>query len=250
MRESGWDGPIAREAMQRAMNGEVPANSAPPTGGPVPWPNLVGSPGSVRALDRDVQVLCVHRLPRLVLFGGLLSSEECDLLIEMARPRLEPSSTVDSWDGGSQKSNFRTSQGMFFERGECDIVRRLESRVSELVQWPIDHGEGLQVLRYGPGEEFRPHHDFFEPGLPSSPRILERGGQRVASLLIYLQAPLSGGQTEFPAVGLEVVPVQGNAVLFSYDRPDPETKTLHAGKPVVEGEKWVATKWLRQRAFA
>ncbi len=250
MRESGWEGAIARAAISRAMNGEVPADPAPSVERALPWPNLTGSPCTLRALDREVQVLSVLRLPRLVTFGGLLSRDECDLLIETARPRLEPSSTVDNWDGGSQKSDFRTSQGMFFERGECEIVGRLESRVSDLLQWPVDHGEGLQVLRYGPGEEFRPHHDFFEPGLPSSPRLLERGGQRVATLLIYLKAPRSGGQTEFPDIGLEVVPVQGNAVLFSYDRPDSGTKTLHGGKPVVEGEKWVATKWLRERAFA
>ena len=67
--------------------------------------------------------------------------------------------------------------------------------------------------------------------------------------MIYLDAPARGGATIFPDVGLEVMPVRGNAVFFSYDRPHPDTRTLHGGAPVLEGEKWVATKWLREGRF-
>jgi prolyl 4-hydroxylase len=78
---------------------------------------------------------------------------------------------------------------------------------------------------------------------------LKRGGQRVATLVMYLQEPEQGGATTFPDVGLEVAPVRGTGVFFSYDRPDPVTRTLHGGAPVLAGEKWVATKWLREREF-
>jgi len=65
----------------------------------------------------------------------------------------------------------------------------------------------------------------------------------------YLNTPTSGGQTIFPDVQLDVAPIRGNAVFFSYDRPHPITRTLHGGAPVLEGEKWVATKWLREGRF-
>ncbi|MFY7983000.1 MAG: 2OG-Fe(II) oxygenase, partial [Burkholderiaceae bacterium] len=78
---------------------------------------------------------------------------------------------------------------------------------------------------------------------------IQRGGQRVATLVMYLNTPTRGGGTTFPDVGLEVAPIKGNAVFFSYDRPHPLTKTLHAGAPVEDGEKWVATKWLREGVF-
>jgi prolyl 4-hydroxylase len=78
---------------------------------------------------------------------------------------------------------------------------------------------------------------------------LERGGQRVATILMYLNTPDGGGATTFPDVGLEVTPVKGNAVFFTYDRPHPDTKTLHGGAPVTAGIKWAATKWLRERRF-
>jgi prolyl 4-hydroxylase len=71
----------------------------------------------------------------------------------------------------------------------------------------------------------------------------------VASLVMYLNTPTRGGATTFPDVNFEVGPVKGNAVFFSYDRPHPMTRTLHGGAPVLEGEKWVATKWLREGRF-
>ncbi len=114
---------------------------------------------------------------------------------------------------------------------------------------PSSLGEGLQVLRYLPGAEYRPHHDYFDPAKSGTAAILERGGQRVGSLVMYLNTPEKGGGTIFPDVALEVAPIQGNAVFFSYDRPHPVTRTLHGGAPVIAGEKWVATKWLRQGRF-
>jgi prolyl 4-hydroxylase len=65
----------------------------------------------------------------------------------------------------------------------------------------------------------------------------------------YLNTPAQGGATVFPDVQFDVAPVRGNAVFFSYDRAHPATKTLHGGAPVIEGEKWVATKWVREGPF-
>ncbi|MDB5827167.1 MAG: proline dioxygenase, partial [Variovorax sp.] len=189
------------------------------------------------------------RHPRVVVFGNLLAQEECDALIAIARVRLARSLTVETQTGGEVLNVDRTSDGMFFERGENEVVARLEKRVARLLQWPLEFGEGLQVLRYSPGAQYRPHYDYFDPAEPGTPTILLRGGQRVGTLLMYLQAPEQGGATTFPDVGLEVAPLPGTGVFFSYDRPDPATRTLHGGAPVLAGEKWVATKWLREREF-
>ena len=121
--------------------------------------------------------------------------------------------------------------------------------MAALMNWPLENGEGLQVLRYGPGAEYKPHYDYFDPAQPGTPSILKRGGQRVASLVCYLNTPERGGATVFPDVQLEVAPVKGNAVFFSYDRAHASTRSLHGGAPVVEGEKWVATKWVREGRF-
>jgi len=138
---------------------------------------------------------------------------------------------------------------MFFERGENELIQRVEARIAALLDWPVRHGEGLQVLRYRPGAEYLPHYDYFDPAHVSTPAILKRGGQRVGTLVMYLNTPTAGGATTFPDIKLEVAPIKGNAVFFSYDRPQPMTLTLHGGAPVREGEKWVATKWLREGVF-
>jgi prolyl 4-hydroxylase len=184
-----------------------------------------------------------------VVLGNLLSAEECDAIIESAKPRLARSLTVQTATGGEELNPDRTSNGMFFNRGQTPEVTALEERIARLVGWPVENGEGLQVLHYRPGAEYKPHYDYFDPDEPGTPTILKRGGQRVATLVMYLNEPTRGGGTTFPDVGLEVAPVRGHAVFFSYDRPHPSTRTLHGGAPVLEGEKWVATKWLREGEF-
>ena len=188
-------------------------------------------------------------MARVLVFGGLLTAAECDALVELARPRLLRSETVDTATGGSEVNAARTSDGMFFARGETELIARIERRIAALLRWPVERGEGLQVLRYRPGAEYRPHHDYFDPGQPGTAAVLARGGQRLATLVMYLDTPAGGGATSFPDIGLEVAPVKGHAVFFSYDRPHASTRTLHGGAPVLAGEKWVATKWLRERRF-
>jgi prolyl 4-hydroxylase len=166
-----------------------------------------------------------------------------------ARPRMARSETVDNATGGSEVNSARTSDGMFFERGESPLIDRIERRIATLVNWPLVNGEGLQVLHYRPGAEYKPHHDYFDPEQAGTATILRRGGQRVGTLVMYLNTPERGGGTTFPDVALEVAPIKGNAVFFSYDRPHAVTRTLHGGAPVLAGEKWVATKWLREREF-
>ena len=251
MLASGWDPAVARAALEQTLH---PSETAPPTllpaALPVPGPDLAGAPSVLRLPDREVQVLFTLQQPRVVLFGGLLSHEECDALMALSMPRLARSETVQHDTGGSEVNAARTSDGMFFERAEAPLVQRIEQRIAALLHWPEDRGEGLQILRYRPGAQYRPHFDFFDPAQPGTAAVLRRGGQRVGTLVMYLNTPTRGGATTFPDFNLEVAPIKGHALFFSYDRPHASTGTLHGGAPVVEGEKWVATKWLRERVFA
>jgi prolyl 4-hydroxylase len=242
----GWQKDIANYAIERAKAGSL-SEGAIPDPIPVPVPDLAEAPVRVPTPDRDVQVLGSMKHPRIVVFGGLLSHEECDEVAELARPRLTPSSTVDNWSGGHEHTHARTSDGGYFELGEFPVIERIEARIASLVRWPVSHGEGVQVLRYGPGHEYIPHDDYFDPTVPGGSVLLERGGQRVATLIIYLRSPEKGGATVFPESGFDVAPIKGNAVFFSYDRPHPISRVLHGGAPVIAGEKWIATKWLREK---
>lgn len=252
MMESGWEEEIAVEALEDTLRGFL-ADHAKANGLPapvvVPEPLTMSGDVTLPTPDREVAVLTTMKNPRVVVLGGLLSHDECDQLVELARQRLSRSETVQLDTGASEVNSARTSEGMFFGRGENPVCSRIEARIAALLHWPLENGEGLQVLRYRPGAEYKPHYDYFDPSQPGTPTILKRGGQRVASLVMYLNTPKRGGATIFPDVNLEVSPVKGNAVFFSYDRPHPMTRSLHGGAPVIEGEKWVATKWLREGRF-
>jgi prolyl 4-hydroxylase len=116
---------------------------------------------------------------------------------------------------------------------------------------PPDHGEPIQVLHYTPGAEYKPHHDYFDPVQPGNDRVLAMGGQRVATLIMYLNDVEAGGSTVFPRLGLDVLPRRGAAVYFANTQESGEidARTLHGGSPVVAGEKWIATKWIRQGRY-
>lgn len=252
MLAAGWSEDVAVEAMEGTVRGHLEQQAVQqglPPAVPVPDPALDEAPLYVDGGDRRVHVVQAMYNPRVVVFGGLLADEECEALIELAKPRLARSLTVATQTGGEEVHQDRTSNGMFFQRGENELVQRIEARIGKLLNWPVENGEGLQILHYMPGTEYKPHYDYFDPGQPGTPTILKRGGQRVGTLVMYLAEPEKGGGTVFPDVHMEVAPKRGHAVFFSYERPHPSTKTLHGGSPVLAGEKWIATKWLRERAF-
>jgi prolyl 4-hydroxylase len=252
MMSSGWEEDVALVALEETLAGflkqHAKENGLPPSV-MVPEPDLVESPSSVIIDGHEIKIVMTLRNPRVVVFGNLLSHDECDALVALARPRLARSETVVTATGSSEVNVARTSNGMFFGRGENPVCARFETRIAALLGWPVENGEGLQILHYRPGAEYKPHYDYFDPAQPGTPTILKRGGQRVGTLVTYLNTPERGGGTTFPDVNLEVAPVKGNAVFFSYDRPHPMTRTLHGGAPVLAGEKWVATKWLREGRF-
>src|SRR5438105_1274256 len=252
MLASGWSEDVAIDAMETTLRGHIDDQAVAqglPAAVPVPDPPLEESPLYVDAGDRRIHILQAMFNPRVVVLGGLLSDQECDDLIGLATPRLARSLTVAIKTGGEEINSDRTSNGMFFQRGENELVSRIEERIGRLLAWPVENGEGLQILHYTPGTEYKPHYDYFDPAAPGTPTILRRGGQRVATIIMYLAEPEKGGGTVFPDVHMQVAPKRGNAVFFTYERPHPSTKSLHGGAPVLAGEKWIATKWLRERKF-
>lgn len=243
---SGWADAVAAAALRDVA---LAQGGGTPAGAVLPEPEPADARSVIMLPDREVTVLMALTKPRVLLFGDLLSHDECDALVALARPRMARSQTVDKLSGGSEVNDARTSDGMFFERGETALIETLERRIAALLRWPLERGEGLQVLRYGEGAEYRPHFDYFDPAHPGSAAVLQRGGQRLGTLIMYLSTPQRGGATVFPDAGLQVAPIKGNAVFFNYDRPSQGTGTLHGGAPVQQGEKWVATKWLREAVF-
>ncbi len=189
--------------------------------------------------------------PDLIVFGNVLSRDECEQLIALSQSKLARSTTVDEATGRAEVHAHRTSSGTFFAVNETPFIARLDARIAALMRQPVENGEGLQILNYQIGGEYKPHYDYFPPEQPGSAAHIATGGQRVATLVIYLNQVEEGGGTVFPELGLTVAPVQGSAVYFSYcnSKNQVDPLTYHGGNPVLKGEKWIATKWVRQRAY-
>ena len=168
-------------------------------------------------------------------------------MVRLAKPKLTRSTVVNAATGAYDVHEARTSRGAHFERGENELVRRIEARIADLTSLPIENGEPIQILHYMPGAEYKPHFDYFDPKLAGNEKVLAMGGQRIATLIMYLNDVESGGSTIFPDIGLDVLPHKGNAVFFAYssERGELDARTLHGGSPVASGEKWIATKWIR-----
>ena len=201
--------------------------------------------------DREVELAAVMSNPNIAVIRGLLSDEECDEVIRLSRGKMKTSQVVDRESGGSYESSVRKSEGSHFERGENELVRRIEARLSALVDLPVNRGEPLQILHYGPGGEYKAHQDFFEPKDPGSAVLTRVGGQRIGTVVMYLNDVPEGGETAFPDIGFSAKPIKGSAVYFEYQNAEGQLdyRCLHAGMPVIRGDKWIMTKWLRERPY-
>ncbi|XP_072988406.1 probable prolyl 4-hydroxylase 3 isoform X2 [Typha latifolia] len=220
------------------------------------------------AVDGDhivgAQGLCLSQF--LGLYNcSLLSKEECEYLIELAKPHMEKSTVVDAATGKSKDSRVRTSSGMFLRRGQDKIVRTIEKRIADFTFIPVEHGEGLQILHYEVGQKYEPHYDYFLDEYNT-----KNGGQRIATVLMYLSDVEEGGETVFPSAkgnssslsyynelsecakkGLSVKAKRGDALLFWSMRPDAtlDPSSLHGGCPVIKGNKWSSTKWMHIQEY-
>ena len=201
--------------------------------------------------DRKVRVSSRLSKPVVAVLDDLLSMEECNELIRLSRIKLQRSTIVDPASGKETVIQERSSYGTFFANNETEFISKLERRIAAVMQWPAENGEGLQILNYKVGAEYKSHYDYFPPGDPGSAVHLAKGGQRVSTLVIYLNDVEEAGETMFPEIGLSVTPKKGSAVYFEYcnSKGQVDPLSLHCGVPVVAGEKWIATKWMRQRRY-
>ncbi|WP_338759057.1 2OG-Fe(II) oxygenase [Massilia sp. METH4] len=239
---------VRERQLQRAQPAAGPAVAGPYRYG---TPTIRHRANAIVTSDRTVRVVMRVEQPVIAVLDDVFSAEECDGVVALARARLEPSATLSPMTGENQVKDHRTSQGAFLDAPEDPLLKRLNRRIGEIMNQPVAHGEALHVLHYGVGAEYKPHHDYFDPANPGFAATLKRGGQRVATLIVYLNDVEEAGDTIFPKLGLSIVPRKGSAVYFEYANDDGQLDeaSLHGGAPVLRGEKWVATKWVRQGVF-
>ena len=192
---------------------------------------------------RRIEILSTSPLVRAV--PEFASTAECDWLIAAARPRLARAAVYNNPTGVDPG---RTNQFAAFNFANADIIIEIvRSRIANLIGAPLGVLEVSQVLHYDAGQEFVLHCDFLDP--QQMREEIARNGQRILTVLIYLNEDFDGGETSFPRLELKHRGRIGDALVFASTdktgRPDPQSQ--HAGCPPTKGEKWVFSQWVRDR---
>jgi prolyl 4-hydroxylase len=250
----GFTDPQARSTAQVISTAPVQSVTKAENGHPLPelWHELLaaaaGKEYSVRRLAPGA-----NGEGGIFRVKNFLTAEECQYLIHLAA-RAFPESRTEVHAG------IRTSTQIGLYHNQSPELKKISSRISQLTQSRLDHGEMIQVIRYQPGEEFVQHTDYFEEGLTSE---IDKAGNRAMTLIVYLQQPGSErGATVFPKQDppIRQLCAVGDGVLFynlkrrqhpSSGRSAYEGDPLatHLGEKVEHGEKWILTWWVRERKY-
>ncbi|KAL3499511.1 hypothetical protein ACH5RR_038604 [Cinchona calisaya] len=206
--------------------------------------------------------------PRAIIYHNFLSKEECESLINISKPHMQPSTITEHYSRGHSRIKkdtiFQTGSITILARGHDKTVSEIEKRIADFTSIPVENGEGFVVLHHEVGQKFLPHYDFFIDGYNRS-----NGGQIIATVIMYLSDVEEGGETVFPEAkgnisvvpcwnemfrgqrGLSVKPKRGDALLLWSLKPDAtlDFSTVHGSCPVIRGNKWSSTKSIRAHEY-
>ncbi|XP_065869496.1 probable prolyl 4-hydroxylase 12 [Euphorbia lathyris] len=185
--------------------------------------------------------------PRVFLYKGFLTDEECDHIISLAQAPKERVLGKGDDLGKFPENELLTSSESLLNM-DNHILARIEERISAWTFIPKENGKPLQVMHYGV-EEANQHLHYF------GNRTLISNAPLMATLVLYLSNVNEGGEILFPdseefgsdcGKGSNILkPTKGNAILFFNARPNasPDKSSSHARCPVRKGEMWSATKY-------
>ena len=234
------------------------------------WP-VVDEGHSVRLYlhDRVVSMRTLSIRPRVFEIEDLLSASECEHIIRISENSLQHSRVghKEHDQAPNRPDAKRNSHNTWVGKAHDAVIERVERRLATLMRIPYskyaDIVEDLQVVRYEVDELYDAHHDYYPTdanfeGMPD----FGAGRNRMLTVLVFLQEPFEGGETNFPRAGnnrpaydcsrgLLVAPKRGKAVLFynlkaqgHMEFGSTDEYSLHIGCRVIRGTKWVANAWM------
>ncbi|WP_265562931.1 2OG-Fe(II) oxygenase [Sphingomicrobium arenosum] len=191
---------------------------------------------------RDFSVETVTDDPLIRRVPAFASDEEIAFLLELGKPALQPSLVVDPQTGQQRPDPVRTSRNTAFPWiNERPFINALNRRIAHVSGFDQQFGEPLQLLHYSGDQQYKRHHDAI-PGADN---------QRVATALLYLNEDYDGGETAFPDLDMKIKGRKGELLIFSNvdEKAAPHPLAWHTGEPVTRGQKFVATRWIREKPF-
>jgi prolyl 4-hydroxylase len=192
----------------------------------------------------------LHELPRIYVVDDVLDPGECAHVIGLGRPQL--ADAMVSGDSKGRQSQGRTNRLAWVRHDTDAITSRACGRIAEIVGLPLENAESMQVIRYDESQRYKPHYDAYDLETERGQRCCARGGQRMATALVYLDDVTAGGETGFPRLDIQVQAKRGRLLVFHNCHPDSTVRhpdTLHEGCPVLVGTKWAFNLWFHERAW-
>ena len=179
------------------------------------------------------------------IIDNFLTKEECLELIDIVKDDFYSSSVL-----GEQIEGYRTAQNTWIYH-DTDLTLKIKEFISNKTNLPIENQEDLHIVKYNIGGQYKNHHDFFHPGEEYYDEVTKNGGQRAFSCLIYLNDDFTGGETCFPNKDITIKPELGKMIIWININEDNSLNydSLHAGLPVISGEKLICIVWVREYNF-
>jgi prolyl 4-hydroxylase len=175
---------------------------------------------------------------------NFLNKEWCDFLIDVSKEKYQKMTVV----GGEERNNgARIADGVWLNN-DSEASKVVRERISKVTNLPTENMENVHIVKYEVGGEYKPHFDYFN--VKVNAKELERGGQRIKSVLVYLNDDFEGGETQFPKLKLTVKPQIGKLIVWDNVSEGKENpNSVHAGLPVTKGTKYIMIVWIRENKF-
>jgi prolyl 4-hydroxylase len=242
------DGPLDPAEGRLVLHGRIGAGAAMPAGAAPDAALRARAAGPVRVRLKSNAGLVQLATEGLEMFLGrsLLDAGECAGLMALIDAGRQPSGLLSP----TADPDFRTSESCNLDPAH-PLVRQVEAKIAALTGIEPRFGETIQGQRYAVGQQFKPHHDFFHTDQPYWQTQKNIGGQRTWTLMVFLNEPEAGGETNFPEAGVRIAPRAGSVLIWNNldSEGEPNRRSLHQGMPVEAGLKYVITKWYRERPW-
>lgn len=200
-----------------------------------------------QAIANNLHFVHVNAKPLIAYLDAFISEQDCADIIALAQDRMQRAWV--SGKTGGKYSDGRTNSVAWIPHAETPRLHEIAKSISKLAGIPLEHAEDFQVIHYPSGTQYRAHYDAYDLQTATGNRTLQRGGQRIATTLCYLNTVESGGGTGFPKLDLEITPRPGRLAVFNNCEGETMNRSdlsLHSGNPVKAGEKWAFNLWFRQ----
>lgn len=234
----GLSDPQVEDLMQEAYEGRRPVAD-------VSYSGLANIAITRRALHHpDIRKVPVAKA-QVYVWKNFLLPEACDAVVALIDQRLRDSTTTDAFADPKIRTSRTSDIGMLGH----DLIMQLDELMAEAIGIHWSYTDVTQGQRYDLDQEYKAHYDYFVPGTREHQVFCQFTGQRTWTFMIYLNDVVKGGETRFDKLGLQFQPSAGLALCWRnlLATGEPNQNALHSALPVLQGTKYIITKWFREK---